>query len=291
MNKNSIIFFSVLSLLVMVAGCGVAPQSKYRYSAAIPAAKPLAWDGRTAKRGSLRLEGSYQSTSVQENLTPALHDTAVHVATKTVHGGAFLAVTNAIEVGLRVSYSSESWMTASSVGTMPLGKDRDLFGAGPEIRISIPISKRFNLGIAGNQMFYSLPISAWVLDDTCTQNRTNRCYDGYRNTDNTKKEAMAFNLAMYPSFALDEQHRFGHIFFGWSGHTSYKNDGFTNQEATTAEDSLSETAMVHFMSAGYGLVHKSLRASVMLSAPIGNNNNIRYGSTLSLTLGGQFHLF
>jgi hypothetical protein len=285
-------FLSVCTLLVsLVAATGCAPQSTYRYSAAVPAAKPLAWDGRTAKRGSVRVEGSIQNTGVRENLVPTYHDTAVHVPKSTIQGAAFLAIANEFELGFRASYAHETWMQPSALGTMPLGKKRDVFGYGPEARISLPLTKILNIGMAGNVMYYNLPVSEWTIDDKCTENRANRCFDGYRNTDNTQESFYVFNLALYPSIALDEHQRLGHVFFGWSAHTTFKNDGFTDKKHVSTEDSLNTAGMVHFLTAGYGISYQFIRASMFLSLPLLNNDSVVYGPSVGLTLGGQFKLF
>src|SRR5262249_11052338 len=53
--------------IAFVVGC-TPPPSAYRYTAVVPAARPPAWDGRTATDGSLRLDGTATHTTTIENL-------------------------------------------------------------------------------------------------------------------------------------------------------------------------------------------------------------------------------
>src|SRR5580658_6704479 len=91
-----------LGISTLLFAC--SPTTTYRYTAMTPSVRPLAWDGRTAKAGSLRLEGTFAASTVHENLFPQIGDTAVNVATKEFSGLAALAVTQGVELGVRGSY-------------------------------------------------------------------------------------------------------------------------------------------------------------------------------------------
>src|SRR5579859_2809513 len=145
------------SFLFLFAGAtialgGCAPVTQYRYSASVPAVRPIPFDGRTPRAGSLGVEGTLGGTSVDPNLAPQLHDTAVWVPKVTAEGAALIAVSSHVQLGLRGAYAAYEWAQPSAVGTMPVPNAQGSWGIGPEIRMSFPLDpgKRFALGIAAN---------------------------------------------------------------------------------------------------------------------------------------------
>src|SRR5882672_8970786 len=81
-------------VVVIAALLACAPHTTYRHSAAVPAARPLAWDGRTVKKDSVRAEGAITVTSIAFDAAPQVHDTALHVPSKTLDGSLTYAFTN-----------------------------------------------------------------------------------------------------------------------------------------------------------------------------------------------------
>ncbi len=85
----------------VIAAAGCVPQSTYRYTALVPAARPLSWDGRTTRSGLLRLEGTAVIESIRRELAPQPHDTALYAPRATLEGAAAIAVTSGLELGAR----------------------------------------------------------------------------------------------------------------------------------------------------------------------------------------------
>src|SRR5579883_955392 len=165
----------------VLAATGCQPLTTYRYTAVVPAARPIEWDGRTARPGTLRVEGTLDGTTVGEKLFPQLHDTAVLVPNWTLDGAATLAVAEHVEIGARVAYSSYDWTTPSANGTMPVPGNPSSWGIGPEVRFTIPLDHQhhFALGIAGNLMQFQTPYAEYELNqNTCPATGGDGCYLG-----------------------------------------------------------------------------------------------------------------
>src|SRR5215467_9079940 len=131
---------SSAALLGFLCGCE-PPITPYRYTAVIPAAHAMSWDGRTVKDGHLRIEGTITGDSIRRNYTPVLHDTAVHVPDQTLEGAASLAIAPGVEIGGRYAYAAYAWTEVSAEGTLPLPSHPSVWGIGPEARFMIPFDK------------------------------------------------------------------------------------------------------------------------------------------------------
>jgi len=226
-----------LAALLACAAAGCAPTTPYRYSALTPAPRPIAWDGRPADRGSLRVDATLVETSVRRNDFPKPGDTALRVPLHTVDGAATIAVTNGLELGARFSYVAYAWSTESATGTQPLPNDPSLFGWGPEVRLAGPLDDegRWKLGFAGNLVNYAIPYAAWSLG--CAGGSA-PCANGYQLTDQGTDHHYAMNLGLYPSVSFGPRGRYGALFAMLGGHTGFKNDGFatTPQAGSSVKD-------------------------------------------------------
>ena len=264
--------------LSLVAGC--APQTQYLNTALIPAAHALPWDGRTATPGSLRVEGTAVFADVNENLAPQIHDTALYVPNLSVEGAATIAVLRGIEVGARVALSRYSWSTPTAVGTAPLVGNPTVSGVGPEMRMMIPLdaAERWTLGIGGNIMNYQIPYAEWQMDGSCQGGPT--CFGGYSLVEQKTSGHVTMNLAIYPSFAFGPE--LGHVFTGFSVHSGFKNDGFTN---TPSSDQVEDAGLIFVWALGYGLDYRGLLLSMMVELPVTPG-----GAPISYTPGGSFSL-
>lgn len=271
-----------------LAASACTPTTQYRYSALIPAAHPLSWDGRTAKDGTLRLEGTLTAATLVRNMNPQIGDTAVHVPNATLEGAAFLAVVPGVELGVRYSYAAYAWSDESAQGTLPLPSQPSVSGIGPEARFMIPFDRRreWTLGIAGNFMRYTIPYAEWELSTMCTPGTTTCVADPtsgatYHIFDERSEAHYTFNIAAYPSVALGRTGEFGHVFGGLSAHTGFKNQGFTNMvsNGSTIEDA----GLIFSVGAGYGIKVDLLRLSGMVTLPLTSGDSpVNYG------LGGFF---
>jgi hypothetical protein len=157
---------------LLAVGC--TPTSQYRYTGMVPAARPLPFDGRTAEKGTVRVEGTLTTQIVQENEVPALHDSALHVPEVTVDGAAAYAANDHVELGLRFSYASYASTQPTAAGTVPLPDRPSLIGAGPEMRSTITLDPedKWAIGIAWNLMRYAMPTAAWEKTPSCTRVRS-----------------------------------------------------------------------------------------------------------------------
>lgn len=269
-------FFALLAL----AGC--VPNTPYRNAAVVPAARALVWDGRTAEPGTLRVEGGASITPVLQNNFPQLHDSALHVPLVTAEGSAVLAVARGVELGVRVAYASYDWTQTSALGTLDVPSHPASWGIGPEIRTMIPFNRRgrFALGVAGNFLQYNIPYAEWQAVGTCT---TITCSGGYQLADEQSESHWALNVAVYPSFLIGEDGRFGHIFLGFSAHTQFANDGFTNVPNNgTVEDA----GLIFIGGIGYGIKVGAARFSGMMSIPFTDDQSpVHYGLAGFFTAG------
>src|SRR5262245_29422270 len=119
------------------AATACSPSTQYRRSALVPPAHALAWDGRTAERGTLRLEGAISHTNVDTDLLPQVGDSALLVPETLIEGAAGLAVTRGFEIGVRYAHADYSWAQQNAIGTPPIPGDPSLNGFGPEARGTI----------------------------------------------------------------------------------------------------------------------------------------------------------
>lgn len=276
----------------LLAGC--APETPYRYSAFTPSARPLAWDGRTSKAGTLRLEGTASNVFVSENITPQVHDTALQVPTWTVEGAALIAVSKNVELGLRGAYASYDWATPSAVGTMPVPGASSSWGIGPEVRIDVPLDreKRFHLGIGGNVVDYQVPYAQWTLTGTGSAcNPSPTCVQGYSLTNSQTEAHMSYSLAILPSYAFGDQGEYGHVFGGITATTGFQNDGFATQSQNGS--TINTFWPLWIASAGYGVLLDDLvRLSGSVYRPLNTGGNtVNYDLGFFITAGFDINLF
>lgn len=277
-------------LVVIVALLACAPRTAYRHSAAVPAARPLAWDGRTVPRDSVRVEGAATFTSISYDPVSQVHETALYVPDKTLDGVLTYAFTNRLELGVRGSYADGAWFHMSAAGTMPLPEGSRVWGVGPELRLMVPLQhdERFALGFAGNYMTYELPTARWSLDPACAPPAT--CFDGYRRVATDVEGRWVANAAAYFSARLHERPAAGSLFGGVSAHEAFKNDGFTDQVSDSDGGTLEKDGFVAFLSGGYALVFQGARLSAQGFVPLAGSHAVQYGPGLIVTLGGSIRL-
>lgn len=280
------------------------PQSQYRYTGYVPAARALAWDGRTAKDGTLRLEGTMSSTTVHRKLTPQLHDTALRVPNTTLEGAAFLAPASMIEVGARYAYAAYDWSEPSALGTLGLPSKPAMWGVGLEVRGTLPLDKRkqWALGIGGNLMRYETPYAEWVLEkggcqlspscsldpNTYVSGQPKGAY--YRLSTERSESHVTMNIAVYPSVQLGKDGELGHVFAGFSVHTTFKNDGFTDtaQNGSTIKDA----GLIYIAGVGYSISFEPMRLAAMMALPLTSaTSSINYGPAGFLTVGLDLSLW
>jgi hypothetical protein len=283
---------SALAVLSALAAVGCAPLTQYRYSAVTPTAQPIAWDGRTEKQGFARFEGTVVGSSLNEDLFPQIHSTALHVPQWTAQGAATIALAKFLELGVRGSYSAYQWTQPSAVGTMPVPDAPPTWGAGPEMRISVPLDKgrHFFFGIVGNVMVTSVPYSEWTLTGplstgnvtTCVPSPT--CVQGYTLSATQTETHFVWTLGVVPSYAFGREGEYGHVFAGITATTGFQNDGFTD---TNQSGSTVNTFWPLFVaSAGYAGSIDVLRLGGQIFMPItGDNPPVAYGPGFMLTVG------
>ncbi len=269
--------------------CGT-PRSKFRHTGEPPAPRPLAWDGDTVDRGELRLEGSVSHDDHQQNLTPELHDTALRVPTTTFDAVIALGLTRGLELGVRGSYAGYDMAETTARGTMPIPGEPGVWGFGPEARGVIDVSERFSIGFGGNALFYRAPVARWVLSPDCTT-APEGCVSGYRLSARDTEGFLLGSGAVYPSFHVDEQRRYGHVFAGWSVHPSFANDGFTDAVTDSTGSTLETDGYQSYLGVGYGVRWEALMASGMFFAPVTRDEDIRQGPGFFVTLGGAVRVF
>jgi hypothetical protein len=269
----------LLSCFLFLAGC--APISQYRYSGMTPAARPVAWDGYPSHAGEVHAEVSVTHTHVEENLTPDLHDTALHVAATTIEGNASITPVRGLDIGLRWSYADYAWTEQTAFGTMPLPNHPSLFGIGPEIRgaLFLDHDKHFALGLAASALVYQVPWAAYQLQ-TGTSNYT---------LVNTGKDTdWTLALGIYPSYSFGPDGRYGTAFGVLGIHTSFKNDGFT--DTPSSGSSITEDGFVPYAGFGYGIHTPYFHASAMLYFPVTIDTTF-YGPGGMITLGVDLPLW
>jgi hypothetical protein len=269
----------------LVAGC--VPTTTYRNTGLVPAAHALPWDGRTVPAGSIRVEGTFVAADVAENDFPQVGDTALYVPHSSLEGAMTMAVAQGVELGVRVAYARFAWAEPSALGTLPLAGNPTLWGAGPEIRISLPLGRgtAFALGLGGNVMDYRIPYAEWQADSSCTPSPT--CTQGYSLAEQQSSGHITLNLAIYPSVAIGPGGRYGHFFAGLSAHSGFKNDGFTN---TPEDDEVKDAGIIFVGAVGYGVQYGALLASAIVELPVtsGSDPPIGYLPGASFTVGFNF---
>lgn len=281
----------------LVLGC-TPPATPYRYSAVIPAAHALSWDGRTVNDGHLRLEGTITVNTVEQNVAPQLHDTAVRVPDETLEGAAAIAIVPGLELGARYTYASYAWTEDSAAGTLPLPSHPSVWGIGPELRFTIPLDRhrRFALGFAGNALDYTIPYAQWT-KETCTVGPTCLVVPTpaggtatYGLTDERTESHWTLSFGVYPSVALGDDEEYGHVFAGFSAHTGFKNDGFTDtaSNGSTVEDA----GLIWMLGGGYGITLEPVKLSAMVSLPFTSQSSpVNYGVTGFFTAGFDLELW
>ena len=288
--------------LAIFAALGLSactPSTTYRYTGLIPAAHALAWDGRTAADGSLRLEGSMAQSTVRRNIVPVKHDTALRVPNTTLEGAAFLAAIPHIEFGVRYSYSAYAWSEPSAEGTMSLPSHPSVWGIGPELRGAIPLDKqkRFMIGVAANVMRFDVPYAEWQKTPTCVLGPTCN-FDTYAGDAGTyyklvseKSEAhFTLSIAVYPSLLLGNDGEYGHVFGGFAAHTALKNDGFTDTSSNGS--TIKDAGLLFILGAGYGIAFDPFRLAAMLTLPTTTTSSpINYGMGGFFTVGVDLELW
>jgi hypothetical protein len=262
----------------LLAGC--TPTTQYRNTGLIPAAHALPWDGRTVAPGSLRIEGTAVLAGVHENLAPQIGDTALYVPNLGVEGAATIGVARGLELGVRAAYARYSWSSPSAVGAPPLVGNPEVAGAGPEVRFTIPLDEagRWTIGVAGNMMNYEVPYAEWKLTGSGACAAGTTCSGGYTLVEQSADGHVTMNFAAYPSYSFGPD--LGHVFTGFSVHSGFKNEGFTN---TPSNDSVQDAGLIFVWAAGYGLNYRGLVMSMIAELPITPG-----GSPISYTPGGSF---
>jgi hypothetical protein len=282
----------VLAAVSFAALSGCAPTTTYRYSAFVPAVRPIPWDGQTPqKTGTISLEGSATTSTLSPDLFPQIGDTAVMVPQWTTEGSVMVAASSRVQVGVRAAYASYSWATASATGTMPVPGAPASWGVGPELHASFPLdeSKRFWLGLAGNVMSYEVPYAEWTLNPgasayagTCGSAPT--CTDGYTLFDTKTESHLVYSFGFYPSVNVGRDGRYGHVMAMLSATNGFKNEGFT--DVASNGSTVSSVGPIFMTGAGYGIRYEWLHASALLYLPITSSSSpVDYGPGLQVTLG------
>jgi hypothetical protein len=271
---------------------GCAPLTQYRYSANVPAVRPIPWDGRTPPSGSLSFDGSITHAGVMEHLFPQPHDTAVLVPEWTAEGSALVAVSSRFQLGVRAAYSAPEWAQPSAAGTMPVPNSPGSWGLGPEMRASFPLDgeRRFALGIAANVLSYQMPYAEWTLtgpqsmsgQPLCVPSPT--CVSNYSLYDTRSESHLVYSLGIYPSYALGDRGQYGAL-VGLVGATNgFKNDGFTDQPSNGS--TLDTVGPIVELGAGYGVHHDAFRAMGLVYWPLTDYGSpVEYGPSVQLALG------
>jgi hypothetical protein len=281
--------------LALVGGC--APTTPYRYSALTPAVRPLAWDGRAAPGGTLRIDGSVTHANVETDPAPVANkSSALWVPEWTADASLMLAVTSELELGLRGSYAAYQWSNASAVGTVPLPSEPSTWGIGPEVRVAIPLDEkhRFALGFAANILRYSVPYSEWTLTgpgsangaaQSCAPSSTcvNSQGSYYSFFDERSESHLVYSFGIYPSMTVGEGGKYGHVFALLGGTNGFQNDGFAT--TPTNGSTVDVIGPVWMIGGGYGYSFEAFHVSAMLFRPFTDSS-----SAVDYSVGGQITL-
>lgn len=286
------------SLVAVCLATACAPQTKYRNTAVVPAARPLAWDGRTAGRdsfrveGSLALEGGLADTDGVLQTVPEVGGTAVRVPETSLDGLVGIGLGEHVELGLRGSYAAYAWTRATTRGTMPIPSRSSLWGMGPEARFAFPIGDFVTLGGAANLVYYRVPIARYErVDETCSHfsdgtiptYSTQDCQ--YDLVDEGSQTTGAFSGALIVGINLDRAHEYGHFVASLSFAETFENDGFSDETSSSAK--VSEDGLIPFLGGGYAFHADPLRASILGYFPV-RSAEIEYGPGLILSVGAVF---
>lgn len=260
-------------LALLFVGC--VPVTEYRYTGMTPAPRPIAWDGYPSHAGELHGDVTVTHTSVYENLTPELHDTALNVAATTVEGNASISPIRGLDVGLRWSYASYAWTSPTALGTMPLPNGTTLFGIGPEVRGSFfcDHDKHFAIGLAASALLYQVPWAAYQLGGDV---------DGYSLVNTGTDSDWTLSLGIYPSYSFGPDGRYGTLFGMFGAHTSFKNDGFTDRYSSSS--TIVQDGFVPLIGAGYSIHAPYFHVSAMVYNPI-TMDSTTWGPGLMVTAG------
>jgi hypothetical protein len=281
------------SLAALAALTGCAPTTTYRYSAYVPAVRPIPFDGLTPPAGTLHVEGTAANSAVQQNWAPQLHDTAVYVPQWTAEGAILLAVSSHVELGVRAAYADYGWAQQSAVGTMPVPNAPASIGWGPEVRVSFPLDerKRLALGFAGNFMSYQVPYAEWTLTDAnvaSTSSNTScapsagSC-DGYSLVDTKSESHWVYSLGVYPSYAFGEGGKYGHVFGLVDATNGFANDGFTDQPSNGS--TVTSVGPVWIVGGGYAIGYEFIKASALVYWPMTDRSSpVEYGPGMMFTV-------
>jgi len=292
MNRDCLPMLLVaVPMLAALSGC--APVTTYRYSAFVPAVRPLPWDGQTPhKSGTISVEGSLTNTAIQPNQFPAIGDTAVLVPNWTAEGSAMVSVSPRVQVGVRAAYASYASSMQSATGTMPVPNAPPSWGVGPELRAAFPLDRHraLWLGMAGNLLSYSVPYAEWTLEGATPPGNGGNCglsatsCDGYSLTDTRTERHFVYNLGLYPTVNVGREGEYGHVIASLSMTNGFRNDGFTNQASNGS--TISSTDPIVIVGAGYGFRVDWLHASALLYYPLTNTSSpVDYGFGLQFMVG------
>jgi hypothetical protein len=304
-DKLAVLFAFGASALWALTGCN--PETPYRYTALTPAARPIPWDGRAAKGGEVRIEGSISKDTVYQKAFPQLHDTALNVPEMTAEGSISIAPIKNFEMGIRGSYAAYAWSQPSIDGTEPLPSHPAVWGIGPEFKgtISIDKKRRFAIGLAGNFMRYETPYAEWSLTGpNSTNGQTTECTpsptctvdpqtlnNAHYNLFAEKSEGhFSMTLGVYPSFDFTGTGEYGHVFGVLAGTTGFENDGFTDQAQNGS--TLTGYLFIPIVGVGYGIDVNPFRASVMVYDPLTTYASpVYYGPAAMGTIGFDLDLW
>jgi hypothetical protein len=282
--RRSLFAVPVLAALAAFVG-GCAPTTNYRYSAFVPAVRPIPWDGQTPRSpGTISVEGSLTGTTVSPDLFPQVGDTAVLVPRWTLEGSAMVAVSSRVQLGVRGAYASYDWSQPSATGTMPVPNAPGSWGLGPEVHATFPLdrSRRFWLGFAGNTLSYSIPYAEWTLQPApCPPT----CVGGTYSLFDTRTEShFVYSVGLYPSLDVGPDGRYGHVVALLSMTNGFRNQGFTNTPSNGS--TVSSTDPIVLLGAGYGIRYEGLHASALLYRPLTDASSpVDYGVGFQVTLG------
>jgi hypothetical protein len=290
MKRDGLLLLLAVPALVALSGC--APTTTYRYSAFLPAVRPIPWDGQTPlKPATISIEGSLTGSAIAPNLFPQIGDTAVLVPTWTAEGSAMVSVSPRVQLGVRVAYASYDWTQASATGTMPVPNAPASWGFGPELHAAFPLDMRqvVWLGLAGNVLSYDVPYAEWTLASqgpasyaTCGPSATS-C-DGYSLYDTRTENHFVYSLGLYPSINIGPGGEAGHVITVVSMTNGFRNQGFTDQPSNGS--TVSSTAPIVIVGAGYGLRYDWLHASALLYHPLTDSSSpVDYTLGFQLTVG------
>ena len=143
---------------------------------------------------------------------------------------------------------------------MPLPSRPSLFGFGPEVKLAFALDpkRRFSLGFAANAMLYSLPWALWQAGD-CSPS----CV--YTLVRQDRDNSFVFSGGFYPSYAFGDGGRLGNVFLMLGAHTDFKNDGFTDTQASGS--TIQTSGLVGLIGGGGSLHVGGAKLGLLLFTP------------------------